>query len=131
MLERQSRGTNTHSRLLFSEETAGKESSIIGASIEGISELRKKGIVFMLEDVFSSRAIIDRVFGVLEEARNSGHIDDFQREFPELNYAIGSFEGTIEESFGARDERYYRISYGEKFDGRVILDYQQKLFGTK
>lgn len=134
MLERQQRGPNTHSRLLFSEEAAGRESSIIGTNQEGVSGLRKNGVIFMLEGLFTSRDIIDNIFQAVEAARAKGNKRSFknlQRDYPLLDYRATTFEGTVEESFGSRDGRFYRISYGEKFDGKVILDQQRQPLGTK
>ena len=134
MLERQQRGSNSHSRLLFSEDSVGKESSIIGTSQEGVSGLRKNGVIFMLEGLFTSRDIIDNTFQAVEAARAKGNNRSFKnlkRDYPLLDYKVTTFEGTIEESFGTRDGRFYRISYGEKFDGRVILDQQRQPLGPK
>lgn len=130
MFARQEREPD-HSRLLFLDEEAGKKSLLISTTPDGVPFLRKKGIIFMLEGIFSSRAVIDNVFNALEKARATNNFAVFQQDFPALNYASASFEGTIEESFGVRDERYYRFSYAENFSGKVILETQDSTVGKK
>lgn len=130
-MEKQRRGSE--GRLLFASE-GRRISHLVNTNSARLGDYRRQGISFMIGDMITSQQFVDLIFQAVEEARtgeNGAVFDKLQREYPVLNYRRTNFDGTIEESFGNKDGKYFSISYGENFDGRVILERQYEPRGAK